>query len=79
LSDLDKERIKLEREQVIEKITKWLGEEGHKIESISSSGSSYLGAVKIYGNLENDESDLDVIYINIPDNDNDKNTESDIF
>jgi hypothetical protein len=72
LSDLDKERINLEREQVIEKIAKWLVEEGYQIEPISGSEAYYLGAVKIYGNFENDESDLDVIYINIPGNSHDK-------
>ena len=75
MSDLYKEKINLdlEREQVVEKITKWLHEEGHKIELGSHPEAYYFGIVKMYekklnseGNVEIDESEFDAIYIKIP-------------
>jgi hypothetical protein len=58
LNDLHKEKIKLKREQVIEKITKWLEEEGHKIELRSSPEAYYFGLVKIYGKKFSSEGKL---------------------
>jgi hypothetical protein len=72
LSDLDREKINLEREEVVEKVTRWL-EEGHKIQLGSHSKAYYFGIVKMYekklnaeGNIEVDESKFDVIHVNIP-------------
>jgi hypothetical protein len=48
--DSDKEKIKLdlERELVIEKITRWLQEEGHQIELGRHPESYDFGIVKMY-------------------------------
>jgi hypothetical protein len=81
LRDLDKEKINLdlERELVIEKITKWLREEGHQIELGRHPKAYYFGIVKMYekklnskGNVEVDESEFDVIHINIPEDFDDR-------
>jgi hypothetical protein len=79
--DSDKEKINLdlERELVIEKITRWLQEEGHQIELGRHPESYDFGIVKMYekklnaeGNLEKDESGFYAIYINIPEGSHDK-------
>jgi hypothetical protein len=73
MSELDREKINLGREQVVEKITKWLKEEGHKVELGRHSKAYYFGTVKMYekkldskGNIEVDEFKFDAIHVNIP-------------
>ena len=66
-----KENIELQKEEVITKITKWLKEEGHSIETGFNPKAYYFGIIKLYDKAletaeELEQSKFDAIHISIP-------------
>ena len=57
------------RQEVIEKITRWLSEEGHFIQRTTKTGFQYFGSVPIPATEDHDE---DVFHVSISNSSNDQ-------